>query len=62
MGERPDVIVIDADFWGYPPYHKMMVNALGLESDESLLEEATRLAKRPTVRAADLTSIEEETP
>jgi hypothetical protein len=62
LGNRPDVTVIDVDLWGQKPYHEMMVNALGLDADESdlPLEEAVRQAGRPIVRAADLTVTEEE--
>lgn len=62
LGKRPDVVIIDADFWGYPPYHKMMVNSLELDRDEPSLEKATQLTKRPTIRVVDLITTEEKTP
>jgi hypothetical protein len=64
LGRRQDVTVIDIDLWGQEHYRRMTVGALGIDAGESdlSLEDAARLAGRPTVHAIDLVVTEEESP
>jgi hypothetical protein len=64
LGNRQDVTVIDIDMWGQEHYRRMTVGVLGIDAGESdlSLEDAVRLAGRPTVRATDLVVTEEELP
>jgi len=53
LGQRPDLLVIDRDLWYHPPYRRMMLRELGLESAPTHLDEALARTGRPVVEVTD---------
>ena len=49
LSQRPDLLVIDRDLWYYPPYRRMMLRELGMESAPTGLDEALAWSGRPVV-------------
>lgn len=60
LGQRPDVVVIDRDMWGYGPYRKMMSEALGPLEDGLSPEQVAKLVGRRIVYVSD--QLAEENP
>jgi hypothetical protein len=51
LGERPDVVVVDRDLWGWEPYREHVVRSLGIGLLPATVspEEAAQVAGRPVV-------------
>lgn len=55
LNMRPDVVVVDRDLWGHPPYRRMLTASLGEAVLNPALspDEAARDADRPIVEVTD---------
>ncbi|MGB9889892.1 MAG: protein O-mannosyl-transferase family [Anaerolineae bacterium] len=49
LGQRSDALVVDRDLWYYPPYRRIVLQELGLESAPADLDEALARIDRPIV-------------
>jgi len=53
LSQRPDLLVIDRDLWYHPPYRRMMLRELGLESALTGLDDALARTGRPVVEVTN---------